>query len=147
LADVDAATVAGGATGSEQLREEMTMIRFALACALLGFLSQPFTASAQSLAPGKYTGTFYYLWMGKPMQDMVTLTIETVEGNQFQGTAWLGNKLCRVDTPVKGRLDGETLTVTGKAVKEGCGIRWELKAEGTKFEGKTSGGNTITLSK
>ena len=123
------------------------MQRIAAGCALLGLLVQPLTAGAQALAPGKYSGTFSYLWMGKPMQDMATLTIETVEGNQFQGVAWLGNKTCRVDTPVRGRLDGETLTVTGKPVKEGCGIRWDLKVDGAKFEGKTSGGNTITLSK
>jgi hypothetical protein len=144
---VVAAVVPGDAAGNEHLQEEIKMSRFAVACALLGFLGQPFAVEAQSLAPGKYTGNFNYLWMGKPMQDMVTLTIETVEGNQFQGIAWLGNKTCRVDTPVKGRLDGETLTVTGKPVKEGCGIRWDLKVEGTKFEGKTSGGNAITLSK
>ena len=123
------------------------MIRIAMGCALLVLLGQPSAVVAQSLAPGKYTGNYNYLWMGKPMQDMVTLTIETVEGNQFQGVAWVGNKTCRVDTPVRGRLDGETLTVTGKAVKEGCGVRWDLKVEGTKFEGKSSGGNAITLSK
>lgn len=125
----------------------MMMIRIAVGCALLGLIGQPATALAQSLAPGKYSGTFSYLWMDKPMQDMATLTIEKVEGNQFEGVAWLGNKTCRVDTPVRGKLDGDTLTVLGKPVKEGCGIRWELKGNGTKFEGKTSGGNTITLSK
>jgi hypothetical protein len=123
------------------------MIRIAVGCALLGLIGQPSAVLAQSLEPGKYTGTFSYLWMDKPMQDMATLTIETVDGNQFQGVAWLGSKLCRVDTPVRGRLDGETLTVTGKPVKDGCGVRWDLKVKGTKFEGKTSGGNTITLSK
>ena len=123
------------------------MMRIAVSCALLGLLGQPSAVVAQSPAPGKYTGTYSYLWMGKPMQDMVTLTIESVEGNQFQGVAWVGNKTCRVDTPVRGRLDGETLTVTGKAVKEGCGVRWDLKVEGTKFEGKSSGGNAITLSR
>ena len=123
------------------------MIRIATGCALLALLGQPSAVVAQSLAPGKYTGNYQYLWMGKPMQDMVTLTIETVEGNEFHGVAWVGNKSCRVDTPVRGRLDGETLTVTGKAIKEGCGVRWDLKVEGSKFEGKSSGGNAITLSK
>ena len=123
------------------------MIRIAVGCALLGLLGQPSAVMAQSLVPGKYTGNFSYLWVGKPMQDMATLTIETVDGNQFQGVAWLGNKNCRVDTPVRGRLDGETLTVTGKPVKEGCGVRWELKVEGSKLEGKTSSGNAISLSR
>lgn len=123
------------------------MVRIAVGCVLLVLLGQPSAALAQSLAPGKYTGNFYYLWMGKPMQDMVTLTIDSVDGNEFKGVAWQGNKTCRVDTPVRGRLDGETLTVTGKPVKEGCGIRWDLKIDGSKLEGKTSGGNTITLSK
>lgn len=123
------------------------MIRIVLGCALLGWLGQPSVALAQSLAPGKYTGNFQYLWMGKPMQDMVTLTIESVEGKEFKGVAWQGNRTCRVDTPVLGRLDGETLIVTGKPVKEGCGIRWDLKVDGAKLEGKTFGGNSITLSK
>ena len=122
-------------------------MRTAFCCALLGVLVQPFIAAAQSLAPGKYSGTIRYQWMDKPMQDMATLTIESVDGNQFQGVAWVGNKTCRVDTPVRGKLEGDTLTVSGKPVKEGCGVRWELKGDGSRFEGKSAGGNAITLSK
>lgn len=121
-------------------------MRLTTGFALFGLVA-PLAAGAQAPAPGKYTGNISYLWVGKPMQDMATLTIETVDGNQFQGVAWVGNKSCRVDTPVRGRLEGDTLVVTGKPVKEGCGIRWELKAEGNKFEGKTPNGNTITLSR
>jgi hypothetical protein len=80
---VVAAIVPGEAEGNDYWREVMKMIRIAMGCALLGLLGQPFAVVAQSLAPGKYTGNYNYLWMGKPMQDMVTLTIETVEGNQF----------------------------------------------------------------
>ena len=86
-----------------------------------------------------------FLWSGKPMQDMVTLAIDKVQGNQVEGVSWVGTKRCRVDTPVQGRLDGDTLKVTGKAVKEDCGIRWELKVAGNKLEGTTPGGNAIVL--
>ncbi|HQR22799.1 MAG TPA: hypothetical protein PLE54_18790 [Burkholderiaceae bacterium] len=113
--------------------------------ALLGLLIQPLPAAAQELAPGKYTGNMSFLWSGKPMQDMVTLTIDKVQGNRFEGVAWVGTKRCQVDTPVQGRLDGDTLKVTGKAVKEDCGIRWELKVVGNKLEGTTPGGNAIVL--
>jgi len=122
-------------------------MRIVYGISLLFVLVQPLAVGAQALAPGKYTGTYSYTWVGKPMQDMVTLTIESVEGNQFQGVAWVGNKTCRVDTPVRGQLEGDTLKVTGKAVKENCGIRWEMKVEGGKLEGKTPAGNQIVLSK
>ena len=87
------------------------------------------------------------MWVAKPMQEMVTLTLDKVEENQIQGVAWVGTKRCQVDTPVQGRLDGDVLKVTGKAVKEDCGIRWELKVVGNKLEGTTPGGSTIVLSK
>jgi len=81
------------------------------------------------------------------MQEMVTLTIDKVEGNQIEGVAWVGIKLCRVDTPVQGQLSGDKLKVTGKPVKQDCGIRWDLKVEGNKLEGTTPSGYTIVLSK
>ena len=122
-------------------------MRTALGFVLLGLMVQPLLVAAQALVPGKYTGNMNFLWQGKPMQEMVTLTIDKVEGNQIQGVAWVGTKLCRVDTPVQGQLDGDTLKVTGKAVKENCGIRWELKVEGNKLKGTTPAGNAIALSK
>ena len=122
-------------------------MRTALGFVLLGLMVQPLLVAAQVLAPGKYTGNMNFLWVGKPMQEMVTLTIDKVEGNQIEGVAWVGTKRCRVDTPVQGQLNGDTLKVTGKAVKEDCGIRWELKVEGNKLEGTTPAGYTIVLSK
>ena len=122
-------------------------MRTALGFVLLGLMVQPLLVAAQELAPGKYTGNMNFLWSGKPMQEMVTLTIDKVEGNQIEGVAWVGTKLCRVDTPVQGQLNGDTLKVTGKAVKQDCGIRWELKVKGNKLEGTTPGGSTIVLSK
>ena len=77
----------------------------------------------------------------------MSLTIDKVEGNQIEGVARVGTKRCRVDTPVQGQLDGDTLKVTGKAVNEDCGIRWELKVDGNKLEGKTPAGYPIALSK
>ena len=122
-------------------------MRTALSFMLLGLMAQPLLVAAQALVPGKYTGNMNFLWSGKPMQEMVTLTIDKVEGNQIEGVAWVGTKLCHVDTPVHGQLDGDTLKVTGKAVKQDCGIRWELKVKGSKLEGTTPGGSTIVLSK
>ena len=122
-------------------------MRTALSFMLLGLIVQAPLAAAQVLEPGKYTGNMNFLWSGKPMQEMVTLTIDKVEGNQIEGVAWVGTKLCHVDTPVHGQLDGDTLKVTGKAVKQDCGIRWELKVKGNKLEGTTPGGSTIVLSK
>ena len=122
-------------------------MRTAFGWALLGLLVLPPLAAGQTLTPGKYKGTVEFLFSGKPILEMVTLTIDTVEGNQFEGIAWVGIKICRVDTPVRGRLDGDTLIVTGKPLKDNCGIRWELKGDGNKFEGKSSNGNPITLSK
>ena len=114
---------------------------------LLGLVVQPLLVAAQGLAPGKYSGNVNFLWAGKPMQELVTLTIDKVEGNQIEGVAWVGMKRCRVDTPVRGQLSGDTLKVTGKALKEDCGIRWELKIDGNKLEGTTPSGYTIVLSK
>jgi len=122
-------------------------MRTALGCALLGLLVLPPLVAAQTLVPGKYKGNVEFLFSGKPIQEMVTLTIDKVEGNQFEGVAWVGIKICRVDTPVRGRLEGDTLVVTGKPLKDNCGIRWDLKGDGNKFEGKSSNGNTITLSR
>ena len=122
-------------------------MRTSVGCVVFGLMFQPPVVAAQGLAPGKYTGNINFMWVGKPMQEMVTLTLDKVEGNQIQGVAWVGTKRCQVDTPVQGRLDGDVLKVTGKAVKEDCGIRWELKVVGNKLEGTTPGGSTISLSK
>ncbi len=115
--------------------------------ALFGLLVQPLPAVAQALAPGKYTGHIAFLWMGKPVQEMVRLTIDKVEGNQSEGTAWVGTKLCSVDTPVRGEIEGDMLKVRGKAVKENCGIRWDLKVSGSTLEGTTPNGSTLRLSR
>ena len=122
-------------------------MRTAVGFVLLGLMVQPLLVAAQALTPGKYTGNMNFMWMGKPMQEMVTLTLDKVEGNRIQGAAWVGTKRCQVDTPVQGQLEGDMLKVTGKAVKEDCGIRWELKVVGDKLEGTTPGGSTIVLSK
>ena len=122
-------------------------MRTAVGVVLLGLMVQPLLVAAQTVAPGKYTGNINFMWLGKPMHEMVTLTVDKVEGNQIQGVAWVGTKRCQVDTPVQGQLDGDALKVLGKAVKEDCGIRWELKVVGNKLEGTTPGGSTIVLSK
>ena len=122
-------------------------MRASLGLMLVGLMFQAPVVAAQELAPGKYTGQINFTWVGKPMQEMVTLSVDKVQGNQIEGVAWVGTKRCQVDTPVQGRLDGDVLKVTGKAVKEDCGIRWELKVVGNKLEGTTPGGSTISLSK
>ena len=126
---------------------EDKVMRASLGLMLVGLMLQAPVVAAQELAPGKYTGQINFTWVGKPMQEMVTLSVDKVQGNQIEGVAWVGTKRCQVDTPVQGRLDGDVLKVTGKAVKEDCGIRWELKVVGNKLEGTTPGGSTISLSK
>jgi hypothetical protein len=109
----------------------------------------PLSVLAQSIAPGKYSGRVEFTWAGdaRRMSEMVTLTIDKVEGDRFEGVAWVGFKFCQVDTPVQGRLEGDLLKVRGKPVKEKCGISWDLKVDGNKLEGKSSSGNEIKLSK
>jgi len=129
-------------------RVEATM-RHSIGVALFGLLISPLPVLAQAIAPGKYTGRMEFKWAGdgRLMSEMVTLTIEKVEGDRFQGVAWVGVKSCKVDTPVQGRLEGDVLKVRGAPVKEKCGISWDLKVDGNKLEGKTSTGSALTLSK
>ena len=128
-------------------REEATM-RHSIGVALFGLLISPLPVLAQTIAPGKYTGRMEFMWAGgRLMSEMVTLTIDKVEGDRFQGVAWVGVKFCSVDTPVQGRLEGDVLKVRGAPVKEKCGINWDLKVDGNKLEGKSSTGSEIKLSK
>jgi hypothetical protein len=107
------------------------------------------TAVAQvQLQPGKYTGRMEYVNpAGKPMNDTVTLIIEKSGPEGFEGVAWDGRRNCQVDTPVQGRWDGATLKVRGKALKDGCGVSWELKTAGDALEGTGTGGKTLKLSR
>jgi hypothetical protein len=103
-------------------------------------------AAAQQLEAGKYSGRLDYVTAGTARNQMVSLTVEKVEGDRFEGVAWVGTPNCRVDVPVRGRWEGDTLKVRGKADK-GCGVGWDLKRVGDALEGTTSGGNPIRLSK
>ena len=129
-------------------RGEATM-RHSIGVALFGLLISPLPVLAQTIAPGKYSGRFEFKWAGdgRLMSEMATLTIDKVEGDRFQGVAWVGVKSCQVDTPVQGRLEGDVLKVRGAPVKEKCGINWDLKVDGNKLEGKSSTGSEIKLSK
>jgi len=123
-------------------------MRTTFVIAAFGLFIAPLAVQAQTtLAPGKYQGNINFLWSGRPMQEMVTLTVDKVEGDRFEGVAWVGIKLCRVDTPVHGQIDGDSVKVTGKGVKDNCGIRWDLKLDGNKLEGTASGGNKLVLSR
>jgi hypothetical protein len=115
----------------------------AAALAALSFVA--YDGLAQQLAPGKYSGRVDYVAGGTQRNDSVSLNIEKVEGNRFQGSAWVGTPNCRADVPVQGKLDGDTMKVWGKGEK--CGVKWELKLEGDKLEGTTSGGSSVRLSK
>jgi hypothetical protein len=84
---------------------------------------------------------------GKPFNETVTLTIDKVDGDRVVGVAWVGSRLCSVDTPFTGRLEGDTLKLRGAPLKEKCGVNWELKVAGDKLEGTTAGGYTVRLSK
>jgi len=118
-----------------------------IGCALLFPLISPMSVLAQTIQPGKYTGRVQFVFMGKPVSHMATLTVEKVADERIWGVAWLGGELCRVDTPVQGRIEGGVLKLWGNPVKEGCGIRWELKFVGNKLEGTLANGGTVTLSK
>jgi hypothetical protein len=110
-------------------------------------------ASAQNIAPGKYSGTMTYVGGGgKTRTDGVEIKIDKVEGGAVQGTATrLVSGFCRGEVPVEGTIDGDKLTlrtVKGAAeVKEGCGFSWELKVDGQKLEGKSASGTSLQLSK
>jgi hypothetical protein len=127
---------------------EATMRRL-IGVALFGLLISPLPILAQAMAPGKYSGRMEFIWPGdgRRMSEMVTLTIDKVEGDRFEGIAWVGIRACQVDTPVRGRLEGDVLKVRGAPVKEKCGINWDLKVDGNKLEGKSSTGSEIKLSK
>jgi hypothetical protein len=123
-------------------------MRQSIGFALLGLLISPALSWAQTVSPGKYAGNMQFVGpAGKPWTEMVTLTVDKVDGDQISGVAWVGTKFCQVDTPVQGRLEGDILKVRGAPVKEKCGINWELKVVGNKLEGKTVTGNVLTLSK
>jgi hypothetical protein len=111
-----------------------------------GLLLLTFPAVGQQLEPGKYSGRVEYIAAGTARSQMVSLTVEKVEGDRFEGIAWVGTANCGVDVPVRGKWEGDTLKVRGKADK-GCGIGWDLKRAGDALEGKTSGGNSIRISK
>jgi hypothetical protein len=126
------------------------MMRRLTCLALFGLLMPPpLLVLAQAITPGKYNGKVEFTWSGdgRRMSEMATLSIDKVEGDRFEGVAWVGYSFCKVDTPVQGRLEGDLLKVRGKPVKEKCGISWDLKVDGNKLEGKTPAGNEIKLSK
>ena len=106
------------------------------------------TSLAQQLAPGKYTGRMEFTSpAGKPINETVTLTIEKVDGDRVEGIAWVGTRLCSVDTPFAGRLEGDTLKLRGAPLKEKCGVNWDLKVAGDKLEGTTASGYAVRLSR
>jgi polyisoprenoid-binding protein YceI len=96
-------------------------------------------ASAQDITPGKYTGNRVYVahgGTGRTHTDTIELTIDKVEGGTVQGTLTRFEGACRGDTPVKGVLEGDKLTlrhVAKAGVREDCGLNWELKVAGQKL--------------
>jgi hypothetical protein len=122
-------------------------MRVAFLVALLVHAAVPSMLFAQSLTPGKYSGRMEYRDKAdRPRSDMVTLTIDKADGNQFEGVAWIGTPNCRRDVPVRGKIDGDTLKVRG-GEKEECSVRWDLKWAGDALEGSATRGRTIRLSK
>ena len=123
-------------------------MRCFIGLALVALSLPPRLVLAQTVSPGKYTGRMELVNpAGKPMNETVTLTIDKVDGDRVEGVAWVGTRLCSVDTPFTGRLEGDTLKLRGAPLKEKCGVNWELKVVGDKLEGTTAGGNTVRLSK
>ncbi|MDZ7653201.1 MAG: hypothetical protein U5L03_11965 [Burkholderiaceae bacterium] len=112
-----------------------------VAFALLGVLMVPIAATAQALAPGKYSGRMEYVeTSGKTVSDLTTLTIEKIDGDRVQGTAYIGFQSCREDVPFSGRIVGDKLTVGAKHSKEMCSFHWDLTVSGNKLEGKSRSG-------
>jgi hypothetical protein len=116
-------------------------------------LSASHPAFAQGLTPGKYSGTTTFVaGTGKTVTNQIEIKIDKVEGGAVQGTVTrFGQGFCRGDVPFVGVLEGDKLTLeTDKAasgVKDGCGVNFELKANGDKLEGKSPSGSTLVLSK
>jgi len=61
-----------------------------IGCALLFPLISPMSVLAQTIQPGKYTGRVQFVFMGKPVSHMATLTVEKVADERIWGVAWLG---------------------------------------------------------
>ncbi len=128
-------------------------MRTLLGVAVVVLLSPLHPAFAEGLTTGKYSGTTTFVTtIGKTRTDQIEIKIDKVEGGTVQGTVTrLGQGFCRGDVPVVGVLEGDKLTLqTDKAasgVKEGCGVNFELKANGEKLEGKSPSGSTLVLSK
>jgi hypothetical protein len=136
---------AGEYSDKEFFSREITM-RHSHAAVPLAAMFLSFQVLGQSLTAGKYSGRIDFNYAGTMRSEMATLTVEKVEGDQIQGVAWIGTSNCKVDVPVRGRWEGDTLKVRGKAVS-GCGVSWDLRLVGDKLEGTTSAGSAIRLSK
>jgi hypothetical protein len=119
----------------------------AIGAGIIALGLQATAAVAQSVTPGKYTGRVDFMVAGNAVGQTAELTIVKVEGDRIEGVAWVGVTFCRVDTPVTGRIEGDVLKVRGKAVKENCGVSWDLKMADDVLEGTTSRGNAIRMSK
>lgn len=124
------------------------LCRLSALCAVLGFVASDL-AFAQALpAPGKYMGHIGFVTAtGMYRTAAVTLLVESREADTFSGIAWDGRSPCRIDTPVTGRLQGDSLKVRGKALKDKCGIKWELRLVGDRLEGTDAGGHSLHLSR
>jgi hypothetical protein len=120
-----------------------------MSLSLLGMLMIPIVATAQALAPGKYSGRLEYVEIsGRTVSDLSTLTIEKIDGDRVQGTAYIGFQFCREDVPFSGRIVGDKLTVGGKHAKEMCNFLWDLTVSGDKLEGKSRSGKvSVRLSR
>jgi hypothetical protein len=123
-------------------------MRSLISLGLVALLLPSFPLLAQTVSPGKYSGQIEFQGPGgRQVRSTVMFNVEKVEGDQVHGVAWFGTPNCSVDTPVQGKLEGDTLKVRGAPVKERCGVNWELKVAGDKLEGKTSTGIALVLSK
>ncbi len=128
-------------------------MRTLLGVVVVVLLSPSHPAFAEGLTPGKYSGTTTFVGAGgNSLTDQIEIKIDKVEGGTVQGTVTrFGQGFCRGDVRVVGVLEGDKLTLqTDKAAsgfKEGCGLNFELKANGEKLEGKSSSGSKLVLSK
>ena len=127
-------------------------MRLSTAVLLAGVLIALPAAYAQDSIVGKYTGMMDVARAsGGPVRhDTVYLVIHKVEAGVVEGTATLTQRGCAGDVPVRGRLEGNKLTLRRAEKAEGkadCGVNWELTVAGNKLEGQTKSGNSLRFSK
>jgi len=114
-------------------------------------LSALAAGAADTLAPGKYAGTYDLQTRTGPVQVSIQLDITEVKKDHVAGTvAMMGSGGCDGDYKMagkyaKGSLSLKSTEKSGRA--HDCNFNFKVKPEGDKLVGKTGGGRDLTLTK